>query len=177
MSINQRLKDLRKFTGLSQYDFGSRIGLKQGAISKLEQEGGTVVDQNKRIICDKFQVSLHWLETGEGDMFTPDSPGDIFDSLREELNLSDIEEKILRGYFELDERSRKSVTDFIVNIGRSADKVASASASKNVLETSQQDDDLELKKRQEIIAAEFEAEKKGRISTASTFINGHAKKA
>ena len=177
MSINQRLKDLRKFTGLSQYDFGSRIGLKQGAISKLEQEGGTVVDQNKHIICDKFQVSLHWLETGEGDMFTPDSPGDIFDSLREELNLSDIEEKILRGYFELDERSRKSVTDFIVNIGRSADKAVSTPVDEDTAEISQSDDDLELKKRQDIIAAEFAAEKKGKMSLASTSINGHTKRA
>ena len=177
MSINQRIRNLRKSLKLSQSDFGNKIGLKNSAISKLEQEGNTVVDQNKRIICDKFHISMYWLETGEGDMYAPDSPGDIFDSLREELNLSDIEEKILRGYFELDERSRKSVTDFIVNIGRSADKAASAPMDEAAAEISQSDDDLELKKRQEIIAAEFAAEKKGKMSLASTSINGHAKKA
>ena len=50
MSINRRIKELRKSLGLNQSDFGARIGLKNSAISKLEQDGNTVVDQNKRII-------------------------------------------------------------------------------------------------------------------------------
>lgn len=177
MNINQRIKALRKSLKLNQTDFGARIGLKNGAISKIEQDGGTVVDQNKRMICDKFHVSMHWLETGEGDMDVSDSSSDVFDSIREELKLSDMEEKILRGYFELDERSRKSVTDFIINIGKVADKVVTASTSKNVVDIPQPDDELELKKRQEIIAAQFEAEKKGKMSLASTGTNGHIKKA
>lgn len=178
MNINQRIKALRKSLKLNQTDFGSRIGLKNGAISKIEQDGGTVVDQNKHMICDKFHISMHWLETGEGDMYAADSSNDIFDSLREELNLSDMEEKILRGYFELDEHSRQSVAEFIINIGKVANKAISSSADKNIVETSPaDDDDIELKRRQEIIAAEFVAEKKGRMSTASTFTNGHAKKA
>lgn len=122
MSINQRIKNLRKSLKLNQSDFGDRIGLKNSAISKLEQEGNTVVDQNKRIICDKFHISMHWLETGEGDMYAPDSPRDIFDSLREELQLSEVEETILRGYFELDEKAREAVTSFIIKLGLSASK-------------------------------------------------------
>lgn len=58
LSINQRIKELRKSLGLNQRDFGARIGLKGGAISKIEQDGNTVVDQNKRIICDKFHISM-----------------------------------------------------------------------------------------------------------------------
>ena len=95
MSINQRIKEIRKDIGLNQSDFGARIGLKSGAISKIEQDGNTVVEQNKRIICDKFHVSMHWLETGEGDKYTADAVSDIFDSMRDELNLSDVEENIL----------------------------------------------------------------------------------
>ncbi|WP_231037819.1 helix-turn-helix domain-containing protein [Pectinatus frisingensis] len=177
MTINERIRVLRKDLGLNQKDFGARIGLKNKTISWMEQDGSTVIEQNRRIICDKFHVSINWLETGEGDMYSQDAPNDIFDTLRTELKLSDIEEKILRGYFDLDERSRKSVTDFIVNIGRSADKVVSVPMDEDITDISQSDDDLELKKRQDIIAAEFAAEKKGRMSTASTSINGHAKKA
>lgn len=120
MSINQRIKELRKSLVLNQSDFGARIGLKNSAISKLEQDGNTVVDQNKRIICDKFHVSMHWLETGEGEMYTPDAPSDIFDSMREELHLSIVEENILRKYFQLEAGSRQAVTDFIVSIGKAA---------------------------------------------------------
>lgn len=120
MSINQRIKLIRKTFELNQTEFGDQIGLKRAMSSRLEKEGGTVVEQNRKIICDKFNISRHWLETGEGEMYAYDAQTNIFDSIREELNLSDVEEKILRGYFELDEKSRKSVTDFIVNIGRSA---------------------------------------------------------
>ena len=76
MTINQRIRELRKDLGLNQSDFGAHIGLKSGAISKIEQQGNTVVDQNKRIICDKFHVSMHWLETGEGDMYADQSRSD-----------------------------------------------------------------------------------------------------
>ena len=120
MDINQRIKDLRKNLGLNQKDFGIKLGMSQGAISWMEQSGNTIIDQNKRIICDKFHVSMRWLETGEGEMYTPDAPSDIFDSMREELNLSIVEENILRKYFQLEAGSRQAVADFIVSIGKAA---------------------------------------------------------
>lgn len=136
MSINQRIRELRKDLGLNQTDFGARIGLKNGAISKIEQDGNTVVEQNKRIICDKFHVSMHWLETGNGDMYAPDAPADIFDSMRDELKLSVVEEKILRKYFELGTESRQAVTDFIVSIGT---EIQSAAAAPNPIDPIQQE--------------------------------------
>jgi transcriptional regulator with XRE-family HTH domain len=172
MSINQRIKELRSSLGLNQKDFGEKIGLKKSAASWIEKEGNSVIDQNIRLICDTFHISEEWIRIGKGDMYAPDSPGDIFDSMRDELNLSNVEEKILRGYFELDDHSRKAVTDFIVNIGRST---AKEPIPEN--ETDEDDNDLELKHRQEIIAAEFEAEKKGKMSLASTGTNGHIKRA
>lgn len=166
--INQRIKLIRTDAKLSQNAFADCIGLKHGAISKMEKDGNTVTFQNKKIICEKFHVSMHWLETGEGNMYAAESPGDIFDSMRDELNLSDVEEKILRGYFELDDHSRKEVSKFIIKLGREAAKVAPLE---------EDDNDFELKRRQEIIAAQFEDEKKGKMSLASTGINGHAKRA
>ena len=66
MTINQRIKVLRKEQKLNQSEFGAKIGLKQSAASKLEQDGATVIDQNVRLICEAFGVSEHWLRTGEG---------------------------------------------------------------------------------------------------------------
>ena len=68
-TINQRIKLIRKHAKLRQADFADLIGVKRVTISWLEQDGNTVVDQNKKIICDKFHISMHWLETGEGDMY------------------------------------------------------------------------------------------------------------
>ena len=69
MSINERIRALRKQLGLTQRDFGKHIGLKHGTISWMEKDGNSIIDQNKRIICDKFHISMHWLETGEGNMY------------------------------------------------------------------------------------------------------------
>ena len=57
MNINQRLKMLRKEMGLNQKDFGAKIGLGQGAVSWIEKDGNTVIDQNIRLICDTFNIS------------------------------------------------------------------------------------------------------------------------
>lgn len=66
MTINQRIKELRKGMKLSQEEFGSKIGLKKSASSWIEQEGHTITDQNIVAICKTFHVSEHWLRTGEG---------------------------------------------------------------------------------------------------------------
>ena len=70
MSINQRIKELRKSLKLNQNEFGDKIGLKNSAISKMEQEGSTVIDQNIRLICDTFHIREEWLRTGEEPMMS-----------------------------------------------------------------------------------------------------------
>ena len=68
-TINDRIKLLRKKKDMNQGEFGKAIGLKQGAISKLEKPGNAVVDQNIQLICEKFQVRREWLVDGIGEMF------------------------------------------------------------------------------------------------------------
>ena len=68
-SINARIKQLRKKKKLNQTEFGAVIRLKNSAISKMEQEGSVVVDQNVQLICEKFQVRRDWLVDGTGEMF------------------------------------------------------------------------------------------------------------
>lgn len=69
MHINQRIKELRKSLNLNQSEFAKQIGITQTGVSWLERNGNTVIDQNKHLICDRFGVDLHWLETGEGNMY------------------------------------------------------------------------------------------------------------
>lgn len=75
-SINARIKQLRKKKKLNQTEFGSVIGLKNSAISKMEQEGSVVVDQNIQLICEKFQVRREWLIDGIGEMFAARTKND-----------------------------------------------------------------------------------------------------
>lgn len=68
MSINERIKAVRKYTGLSQTDFAERLGTTRGVITNLEFEKTTPNDPFIKLICREFNVSEDWLRTGEGEM-------------------------------------------------------------------------------------------------------------
>lgn len=69
--INDRILELRKSLKLNQTDFGKRIGVSRGVINNIDLSlvpaKPLLIDQ----ICKEFGVSQTWLETGEGDMFEP----------------------------------------------------------------------------------------------------------
>ena len=108
MNINQRIKALRKDNKLTQAEFGERIGLKQSAASKLEQDGATVIDQNIRLICDTFRVRERWLRTGEGEK-EAGSDDELWKKIREKFFLHGFSEEIARAWFELDDEKREDV--------------------------------------------------------------------
>ncbi|MCI6284022.1 helix-turn-helix domain-containing protein [Selenomonas sp.] len=108
MNINQRIKALRKDNKLTQVEFGERIGLKQSAASKLEQDGATVIDQNIRLICDTFHVRERWLRTGEGEK-EAGSDDELWKKIREKFFLHGFSEEIARAWFELDDEKREDV--------------------------------------------------------------------
>ena len=65
----ERLSDLRKSLGLTMEAFGERIGMSKQSISNIESGRREMTDRMKIVICQKFNVSENWLETGEGEMF------------------------------------------------------------------------------------------------------------
>lgn len=70
--MNNRVHTLRKELLLSQKEFAEKIGLKQNAVSYMEKNGGTITEQNIKIICSQFNVNEVWLRTGSGKMFISD---------------------------------------------------------------------------------------------------------
>lgn len=106
-SINERIRALRKSLKLNQTEFGQRIGLKSGAVSKMEQEGGTVIDQNIRLICQTFHVSEQWLRTGAGPMES-DDVSTMLARLQEEMDLTDLEMRLLQTYFSFSAEERQT---------------------------------------------------------------------
>lgn len=69
MNMNDRVKQIRKALGMNQADFGSRIGLRNTAISKIENGENGVTDQTLVSICREFRVDERWFRSGEGEMF------------------------------------------------------------------------------------------------------------
>lgn len=72
MTINERIKEARLSTGLSQIKFGAKIGISSSGMSKLESGENNPSDQTIKLICSEFGISREWLETGEGEMKAPD---------------------------------------------------------------------------------------------------------
>ncbi len=68
-TLNERVKELRKFFGLSGEKFGEKLGITRGAVSNIENGSRNVTEQMIKSICREFNVSEEWLRTGEGEMF------------------------------------------------------------------------------------------------------------
>ena len=71
MTINERVKAIRKAKGLTLDQFGKTIGVGKSAVSDVEHGRNNVSEQVIRAIIREFGVSEDWLRTGEGNMQTP----------------------------------------------------------------------------------------------------------
>lgn len=67
--MKDRIRRIRKDSGLNQTEFGSEIGATQAMITSYET-GRVMPDDAKRLlICEKFNVNPDWLETGDGNPY------------------------------------------------------------------------------------------------------------
>ena len=71
--MNDRIKKLRLSLGLSQDEFGRRLGVGRGAITNIELHKVTPKPLFVDLICREFGVREEWLHTGEGEMLEVDS--------------------------------------------------------------------------------------------------------
>lgn len=117
MSLSDRIKAVRIKTGLSQTEFGAKIGVSRSVIQNLEDENRLTNPQRKeplfRLICTEFNVSYDWLMKGQGEMILPPTT-DAFEALVHEFYLSDNEKKLIKRFVNLDPTIRKKVVDFMI---------------------------------------------------------------
>ena len=88
MTPGERVKELRKQTGLTMEKFGECLGVTKVAISRIESGINGLTPQMARSIAREFAVSEEWLRTGEGPMRTIQSD-QIVAEVREKLHLSE----------------------------------------------------------------------------------------
>lgn len=65
----KRLKQLRKLLGLTQQEFASAIGLKQGSYSMIENGATPLNAIHIKVICTTFNVNEEWLREGLEPVF------------------------------------------------------------------------------------------------------------
>lgn len=67
--MNTRIKKLRRELDMTQEKFGAEIGVKGNTVAQWESGRNDPPDSSIVSICREFNVSEHWLRTGEGEMF------------------------------------------------------------------------------------------------------------
>ena len=123
MTINERIKELRGALGLSQTEFGSKIGLKQSSLGQIETGVRNVTDRAILLICQSYGANEDWLRDGTGEMFKRDAAS-MVDQFAHEYNLDDIDRAIIERYMKLGPVQRGVIKDYIKSLTAAfADKV------------------------------------------------------
>lgn len=115
MTINDRIKELRKKLGFTQIEFAEKIGLKKSAASWIEKNGSNVTTQNIQLICNAFNVSERWLVEGTGEMFT-NAEEQLLNKMVKAYNMSAEELAFVRHWLEQPDEVRHIVIDYAMGL-------------------------------------------------------------
>lgn len=122
ISLNERIKKLRKALDLTQQAFADRLGIKQNTIAKYETNRGTPTTSVISLIVREFNVSEAWLRTGEGEMFTP-SPDGALEALAREYKLSPGMYVLIKRLLALTPENQQAAVDFAVKFAEDLNKL------------------------------------------------------
>ena len=67
--MNERIKAVRLALGISQEEFGKRLGVTRGAITNIELNKVEPTPLFVDLICREFNVNEDWLKNGAEPMF------------------------------------------------------------------------------------------------------------
>lgn len=119
MQLYERIKHLRKdILGLTQTDFGKRLGVNRDTIKNIELNALAKPEQKEplyRLICKEFDINYDWLINGTGDVFV-ESDESIVDELAAKYNLDDMGRRIIENFLKLNDAQRKVIEDYIYSL-------------------------------------------------------------
>lgn len=110
MTINERVRQLRKSLNLSQEEFGTSIGLTKSGVSNIENGIRGVSDRHVKLLINSFNVNYDWLVYGEGEMFLD---GDYKVTFK---NVSDEDKAFVYKYLSLSTDAKKIIRSFVEGV-------------------------------------------------------------
>lgn len=117
-TIYGRIKILRNALGLSQAEFGQRLGVGRSVIANIEvgRVGARTVLVHH--MCEIFSVNPEWVYTGRGEMHM-DNDEIILEPVCEKYGLSPAEKRALLTYIRLPKSDRQCVGRVLMGIADS----------------------------------------------------------
>lgn len=80
----------------------------------MEQAGSTIVEQNIKLICEKFSVNREWLTEGTGEMFY-ESDRLILNELSSQYKLTEEQFATLEAFLRLSSEERNIILKWVRN--------------------------------------------------------------
>ena len=81
MEIKDRLREIRRATGLSQVKFAKRIAISHSYIADMEHGKKPVNERLIRLIAAEFCININWFRTGNGEMYDEQSSVKIAEAI------------------------------------------------------------------------------------------------
>lgn len=114
LTINDRLKKIRKEKGLTLKQFGKAIGITDASVSQMETGKSGLSNQTIHSICREFDINEDWLRTGKGEMFTK-TPSSEVDELARKYNLTPEARILVERFLLLKPEVQQGIVDYIVD--------------------------------------------------------------
>lgn len=116
MTINERIKYLRKLKKISQKEFAKKLGITQSGVSYIEQPNTIIAEKTIKTICSIFSINEKWLYDGIEPIFCEVTSFDFeLDKFAKDKGASPLELEILKAYFDMDKSLRKEVIDHFIS--------------------------------------------------------------
>ncbi|WP_162609258.1 helix-turn-helix domain-containing protein [Anaerotruncus colihominis] len=115
MTIGERIRLIRKETGLNQTDFGEKVGLRQSSLGQIESGVRNATDRTIILICEKYGVREEWLRNGTGEMFL-ETDSTIVSQLSSEYGLDAFEKVLIEGFLKMKPEERAVIKTYVHNL-------------------------------------------------------------
>lgn len=116
--MNENLKKLRKYLGLTLESFGQELGVTRSSIGKIENGERSLTEQMIKNICktdwNGKMVNEEWLRTGQGDMFLKLPEEDEYFKTVTQLQKDPLAVAIIMEYKKWDDATKKNFKDLIL---------------------------------------------------------------
>ena len=172
MEMKDRIRYFRKdVKKLTQDEFRKEINLSRSNLASIETGAVNVTDRVIADICKTFNLSEHWLRTGEGDMYV-ESETSLVDSLTKQMNMSAEQRKLMEIFLTMSDEKRDSVSkaffDFL-DAAQQLDAAQSAAPpSESIANQQHTMTDEEIEAEVEAYRAALIAEKEAASASSST---------
>lgn len=109
--MKDRIRKIRKNSGLTQEKFAEKLGIKQNTVASYEMGRIGVSDSVIISICREFGVNENWLRTGNGEIYktTEDKLSTYLAKIAK--GNDDFIKDIIEVYMEVDESSRQALKE------------------------------------------------------------------